>query len=638
MTHGQAGAAVRIFSLVVLVPALACSSGGGGGSGAQAPTGDIRLGAVTLPTQGQAGHPVALSAEVVSDIDRYNVTVRFSLVRTSDPSHVDPLAPGFKPDVSVWGTVIDSMVAGVPTVLVESFDLPPDLAAGDYAAVLELNAVDFTSEDDALQGEEPAQRANNVRVGPAVLAVTVPARADLDVTAVAIDRAGFDLQTPASFGAEEEHFAAEVTVVARTHAVADAVAFRFELGIPDPSGAGTTWYPLVVGAAGAGGEYAGPLAEYVLRPELQLDADDVATVVALLANRPRSFQVGLHASAAAHDPLLLHTTLTGCQLRVLVDPSDLHAEHDEANNERLLPIAFHPDGYDDGAEAGLLAGAAVVPGQAAANTIRSWHRGQSFGKGDFSARYALNAAVSTSSSDARLARDLRFTSNATASVSVLGSKPWEAVAARTVGNLDLDADHATSNEFAASVDAFGASVLLVRHPFPTEQGQVVLYDHQRELYSASKTRKKTFLLGGVVPMTVTGTVRVELGLRGRVSAGPDRRMTFGLGPYVDATGTTDATVHALVASGGVTGDLRFLYLDQLYDNAIVLTDALARQYQFGETFHLKTLDGDVYLHARTAAGCGTLGLHSCHFKKTLLAWNGYSKTFTVPIATVDLAP
>jgi hypothetical protein len=246
-----------------------------------------------------------------------------------------------------------------------------------------------------------------------------------------------------------------------------------------------------------------------------------------------------------------------------------------------------------------------------------------------SARLAIRRAEP----DARQARNIRFTSVGTAFMKMLG-KEFTVLDARSVGNLDLD--DATANVFAATVEAFDTSVLSERKMFPMDGGVVVLYDRLHELYSASKTKEKKFLLGGVIPMTVTGTARVELGLRGRVTAGSDRRMTFSLGPYIDLTGTSDATVHLVVASGGVTGDLRFLYYDELYDNALVLTDDLTKQYQFGETFDLRTLDGDVYLHGETAAGCGTLGLHSCHYKKYLLQWDGYKKTFTVPVATVTI--
>lgn len=631
MTISESRSADRLRAFPVLLVLLA--SGCGGGSGGQGPAGDIRFTSVTLPTEGRAGHPVELSAVIVSDTDKVNVTVRLSLVRTADPSRVDPLAPGFAPDAWVWGTVLDKVSAGQPVALREAFDLPPDLEAGAYATVIELNAVDFTAADDALQGEEPAQRTNNAVVGPELLAVTAPDLPDLEVTAVELDRYGFDLQAPPSLGADDELFGAGVTLVARTHDVQGPLGVRFELGVPSTSG-GLAWYPLDVGTAGAGGEYAGPLLAYQLLPEAQLDAEDVSHTVALLANRPRAFQVGLHAPPAAREALAALADETACQLRVHVDGDGLVLEADESNNEQQLPLAFFPGGFEDG-EVGDPAAGTIVPGALAPNLLKDWGRKQKFGNDTFASAYAADASFSTTAPEAKQARDLRFASKATASVTLLGEK-FSVLDARTVGNLDLD--QADANVFAASVEVFGSSVLSERHPFSMNGHVVVLYDRQEELYSASRTKKKSFLLGGVVPMTVTATARVELGLKGQVTAGPDRRMTVGMGPYLDATGKADATIHLGVASGGVTGKLRFLYLDQIYENALVLTEDLARQYQFGETFHLRTLDGEVYLHAKIAAGCGTLGLHACHYKKTLGDWNGYSKTYTVPIATVPLAP
>jgi hypothetical protein len=648
MTYSECRPTVRLLPLLVLLPALACSGGdGGGGAAVQGPPGDVRLGAVTLPTQGQAGHPVSLTAEVVSDTPKYNVTVRFSLVRTADPSSVDPLAPGFKPDVQVWGTVIDELVAGVPTVLVESFDLPPELAATTYAVVLELNAVDFTSEDDALQGEEAAHRANNARVGAAALVVTRPALADIDVTDVALDRDGFDLQDlhpPPSFGAEEELFGAEVTVVARTYSVRDPVAFGFELGIPtvDPAGVASiwSWYPLDVGAAGAGGEYAGPMVNYVLEPEAQLDAEEVSTFVALLANQPRSFQVGLHAPAVTHDALAAHGVAADCQVRAFLVPALLSADHSTANNERLLPIAFAPAGYDHAAEEGagppLLAGSGTLtPGAPAAHGVKTWHRGEKFAwKAAFAGKYYVDAVVSTNNPDAQRSRDLRLTTNATASLKLLGVTV-NALSIRTVGNLDLDS--ATGSGFGASVDGFTVRILTVSEPFAAADPAILLYERTQELYSVTKKEQKKYLLAGFIPMTVTGIARLELGLSGTVTAGPDRRMTFAVGPYLNATGSADATVNLVVASGGVTGRVRFLSIDQKFRNAIVLADDLAKEYQFGERFDLKTLDGDVFLHAKTAAGCGFLALSPCYYRHGLFKWRGFEKVSSVPIANYRIA-
>jgi hypothetical protein len=789
-----------------LAALFVATSGGCGSSSVTAPAGNIRFGAVVLPTRAQAGHPTELVAEIESDTDKYNVTLRMSVTRVAaDPSSIDPSAPGFEPDAWVWGTVIQKVNAGERVTVRQAFDLPPEIEAGNYATVLELNAVDFTSEDDALQGEEQAQKSDNAVVGPEVLVVNRPELPDVAITGVKLENYGFDLPGPAStFGADDELFDASASIVARTHDVAVAIAVRFELGIPGPSG-DLTWYPLDVGAAGADGVYTGPLAEYTLAAEDQVDEDEVTRTVSLLANRPRGFHAGLHAPAATRAALEALTTQTPCLLRLGVDPANAVAESNEEDNASQVPIVFFPEGFSETegtelrlrrlrqqADAAAPASASALtatapgtiqPGVRAENVLASKERASRFGNHDFESSYSLDAAFSwtgkiqgavadgdevylksyegrplgvdsgialfgstatrlqmvavgdgryrlyvgagtflsycadtqrslggdgsgyqlhtsdegspgdlepscssfrfvdenggslesgdavylmtTSGTylhdagdlgvlpgsaaqagsarlalvkaepDAARARNIRFTSVGTAIMKMLGAE-YTVLDARSVGNLDLD--EPAANVFAARVEAFGASVLSERKVFPMEGGVVVLYDHLHELYSASKTKKKEFLLGGVIPMTVTGKARVELGLRGRVTAGSDRRMTFSLGPYIDLTGTNDATVHLGVASGGITGDLRFLYYDELYDNALVLTDDLTKQYQFGETFDLRTLDGDVYLHGKTAAGCGTLRLHSCHYKKYLLKWHGYRKTFTVPIATVTVHP
>jgi hypothetical protein len=788
--------------IAVLLVVAAC-----GDSGPTPPLGDIRFDAVVLPTQAQSGHPAEVVAEIYSESEKHHVTLRLSITRlaSADPSTVDPSAPGFEPDAWVWGTVIEKVNAGQRLTVRESFDLPPEIEAGNYATVLELNGVDFTAEDDALQGEEEAQKANNTVVGPEVLVVSRPEQPDLAITQLKLDHYGFDRPSPsvATFGADDELFEASASVVARTHDVASAVTVRFELGIPATSG-DLTWYPLEIGAAGADGQYSGPLTEYTLAPQDQVDDDGVVRTMALLANRARGFHLGLHAPAAARDALTALSAQTACMLRLRIDPDNAIAEVNEENNGSQVPILFFPDGVSDTEgtdlrlrqlrqEAQTLTQSSALtasrpstiqPGVRAENLIASKERASHFGNDDFDASYSIDAAFSWASTghgsladgdnvyltsyegkplgvelgialfgpkasrlrltavgdgryrlytssttflsycsdpseqlnadtagsqlhtshdgpfgdlepscssyqivdenggalengdavslmtasgtyvhdagdlgilpgsptgtglarltikragadagDAGGARNIRFTSGSTVFMKMLG-KDFTVLDARSVGNLDLD--DANANVFAATVEAFGASLLSERKLFPMDGGTVVLYDHLHELYSASKKKEKEFLLGGVIPMTVTGTARVELGLRGRVTAGADRRMTFSLGPYIDLTGKTDATVHLAVASGGVTGDLRFVYFDELYDNAVVLNDDLTKQYQFGETFDLRTLDGDVYLHGKTAAGCGQFALHSCHFTKYLLQWNGYHKTFTVPIATFTI--
>lgn len=628
MTSSEARRSVRLAMGVLLaLPLAAC---GGGSASHQGPTGSLRFGAVTLPSEGEAGRPVALSAEIASDTDQVNVTVSLALVKTDDPSSVDPRS--FKPWAHVWGTVIERVNAGTPVTVQTSFDVPPDLEAGTYAAVLEVGALAFNAAADALQGEESATQGSDVVVGAAPLRITVPPLPDLEVAAVALDRYGFDLQAPVIYGADAELFGAGVTVLARTHDVADPVVLGFELGVPGASG-GTSWYPLEVGAAGAGGQYAGPLAEYTLQPEAQLDDDDLEHTVALLANRPRSFQVGLHAPEAAQTALAALAGETPCQLRVTVDPAGALAESDETDNAVALPLTFFPQGFHDGGGGPPAAGDAITPGVPAANVVKDWSRKQDFGNDTFAASYLLDAAFSLKEDDPAAGHDLRFSSKAVASITLLG-EDFTAADVRTVGNLDPDV--ADANVFAASAEAFGRQLLSKRATFAVDGGTVVLYQCDKELYSSSKTKTKTFLLGGMVPMTVTGTASLEVGLDGAATAGPDRRLSLELTPWFDVTGTADASIHLGIASGGVTGDLRFLKVEDQLANAIMLRDDFTRHYQAGDTLTLQTLDGDVYLHARTAVGCKAFAASPCHFKKTLLKWSGYTKTFTIPIASFDL--
>jgi hypothetical protein len=166
-----------------------------------------------------------------------------------------------------------------------------------------------------------------------------------------------------------------------------------------------------------------------------------------------------------------------------------------------------------------------------------------------------------------------------------------------------------------------------------ESGRITLYAADRALYSVEKSAKRKFLLAGFIPLEVTASAVGTVGLHGEVTAGPDRRLTLGIGPFVEIDGDANAEVNIAVADAGVHMDLTFLELTEVFQNSLVLTSAGEKRYEFGGELRLQSLDGDVYVYADTAAGCGTLGLSKCHPRKTLIDWRGFRRTYAWP-ATV----
>ena len=781
--------ALPLAVVLTTLALAACGDEGSPGEAAPEPVlGDARFEEVRLPAEGVAGHPFPVHARVIADAEKHDVTVLLRLVRLdgADPGTADLAERSH--DLRVWSAVIPRMEPGVVVELDEAVDLPGSLEAGDYAAVIEIDAVDFTAEDDALQGEEAADRENNRVVAPDAVHVTRPDAPDLQFETLDLVLHHFSLPAADDVHPAAELLAANLVVASKALPVAEAFTVVAELGIPDATGA-TAWFPLSIGAPDAAGAYVvGD--SYTFVPREHELADGTTATAALVANRPAGIHLGFFPTPAARDVLAALAETTDCQVRVHLDRPGLVAEYLEDNNARVAWARFYPDGFDlgwfapreltrgtieddgpDDGQALTAAASPLAPGVAAPNLLVDAAKHDAFGNDHFRASYVLDAAASYAYSAAgasilegepfflydadgnamsysapyvtpgsrplllvvrgqggdfyqlapfhldglvlsscgaagdddgplvlapaddappgctgfrlipragqqlanggqldlqsatyllagprddgyaadrdtpgpqtrftirtpsgsELARHLRFTTDDGFGIRVLGNG-YSVMKAKAVAALDLDVPE--YNLFACRVEALDVTVYEQFTPYDTDStGTVILYDQETELYSRSVTRSKRFLLGGVVPLTVKATVRAELGLRGQLTAGPDRRLKAGLGPYVDVTGSLNAEVNVAVAKGGVHGNVRFLKVTQLYNNSLVLTDDDHKRYEFGGDLILETLDGDVYIYASTVAGCGFLGTSKCSWKKTLLSWDGYTKQWGWP-ATV----
>lgn len=766
--------------------AAACS----GNDAPPAPQADVRFVEVALPAGGSAGHPYAVYAKIVADAPKWNVTVVLALAPLGageEPAQVDPAQ--IPPGARVWSAVVERMDPGVPVVLHEVPDLPATLEAGRYAAVLQLEAVDFTASDDALQGEEAEHRANNSHVAPEVVLVQRPDLADVQIVRFAPVRHDFELPPAgAAEGEEAALLAVDVELESKTHAVTSPLELAFELGIPDEGGA-TQWFPLRVGGADAAGDHTGPLARYALSPTAQLLDDGTPVTATLVPNRERGLHLELFASAevtAALSALTAPGEPTDCELRAHVDAAGAVSEHDEEDNRRAVWVRFFPGGFDDvpvtdGApppEGGLTATARRPMTPAAGVELdnvltRQWRDGGS-GNGDFAMKYwfATSVTYGTNSAarivagdrvvlfdwagravqyvapatkpvpflleasgagyrmlitsvnpnatgvvtqcleagwtnveryglvathvsratspactafrfidadggelesgdhvrwvapngnlvspgkeryvaapgtpadarslftirkvggDTSTASALRLAASGAASVRVFGHD-HEPIALTMMAGLDVDAPE--NNRFLCTVDVFGVTKLDLDPIVATEaSGTITIYSAEQALYSVEKEEKRSFLLAGFIPVEVTASATGTVGLRGAVTAGPDRRLTLGIGPFVSIVGAGNAEVDAVVADAGVHMDLTFLDLTETFRNSLVLTSTGQRRYEFGGELELRSLDGDVYVYADTPVGCGPVGLSGCHPKKTLIEWDGFRRTYPWP-ATV----
>lgn len=217
--------------------------------------------------------------------------------------------------------------------------------------------------------------------------------------------------------------------------------------------------------------------------------------------------------------------------------------------------------------------------------------------------------------------DLRFTTN-NAVIFTLFGKMWVAMRVRGTANVDLTIDQ--NNFVMWRLETFENVIQQDSKPFLTFPGGVTVIDIHDFSVSDERSKSKTFYPGGI-PITVTLTVKGTLGILNTATVGPSRRFDVRIGPYFDMTGNATAEVDAVVADAGVGIDLTLLKINMPFQNTIYVSPTAPKKtYSLGGTWNLSTLDGDLYVYADTFAGCGTLGLSACHWKKYLLEWDGYS--------------
>ncbi len=764
----------------LLVAAALLASACSGDGAPAAPRGDVRFVEAALPDGGSTGHPFAVYAKIVADAPKWNVTVVLALAPLGpeeEPAQIDPA--GLPPGARVWSTVVERMDPGVPVVLHEVPDLPASLEAGRYAAILQLEAVDFTAADDALQGEEAAHRANNAYVAPAPVILARPELPDVQLVGLTPVRHDFEL--PAD-GAGAPLLAVDVELESKAHAVTSPLELGFELGVPDEGGV-TRWLPLLVGGPDAGGGHTGPLPRYSFAPTAQLLDDGTSVTATLLPNREHGRHLELFASAEITAALSAIGAPTDCELRAHVDAAGTVAEHDEEDNLRSVWVRFFPGGFDDvPVDGGLppvegLTGSARRPmtparGIELDNVLtRQWRDGGA-GNGSFamsywfstSVTYGTNATtpimagdrivlfdwagravqyvqpatkpspflleasagggfrmlipsvnpnatgvvtqcleagwtgveryglaathVSRATSpgctafrfvdadggelesgdhvrwlapngnlvspgkeryvaapgtpadarslftirkvggDSSTASALRLAASGAASVKVFGHD-YEPIALNLMAALDVDTPD--NNRFLCTVDVLDVTMLDLDPIVATQATEAIqIYAAREDLYSVKKERSRKFLLAGFIPLEVTASATGTVGLQGEVTAGPDRRLTIGIGPFVELVGDANAEVNIAVADAGVHMDLTFLDLTETFRSALVLTSTGQRRYELGGALELRSLDGDVYVYADTIAGCGFMGLSGCHPRKTLIDWTGFHRTYAWP--------
>jgi hypothetical protein len=141
---------------------------------------------------------------------------------------------------------------------------------------------------------------------------------------------------------------------------------------------------------------------------------------------------------------------------------------------------------------------------------------------------------------------------------------------------------------------------------------------------------KTFLVGGVVPVTLEAEIWGEAGIQTSATAFPNST-AVGLTPHARLWTVGRATVDVGLYRGGVQAELTLLEVE------VPATASLARYAQTTHDKYTTTMNLDVVL--KTLAGnvklFGKPVWRSYYDYKTLIAWNGFEQTFNLYHSTSD---
>ena len=166
----------------------AASCGGGSGSpgsvpppAAEPPVGNLTFDAqtVSIPTEAIAGQTIPVSVMLEAEAEKYNVGITLDVVPATGGGAPDPYDPQYDLTATPVDGAIVPMVPVGDTMEDLQLRLPPDLPAGPYNVVLNLNRRDTTPDDDPLQQEAPGDELDNSKTLPVVLNVSEPSAPNL---------------------------------------------------------------------------------------------------------------------------------------------------------------------------------------------------------------------------------------------------------------------------------------------------------------------------------------------------------------------------------------------------------------------------------------------------------------------------
>lgn len=646
-----------LAAAAVVLPILGCGGGGSGENGVSKEVGDdtyvpdFKLGDIQfknfwVPDNAEyaPGFEMDIWFDVESSQPKYNTYLKMDLVKLDvcDINNFDVGAldtAKYAPDYQLTAVTIDRLEPNVPAHKDHRFTLPSGIEDGCYAVVFSINQRDFFPEDDALQGEDTTQEANNF-AAPATILIGRIDQPNLRILSQSFDNNSFELPgesfaVGADLGSALPILRLSLEVESMAQHTVDPVDVVVDLTVPGQGtfrlpfaevvGAGETQQRLAVGAftyqpfCKRNPELADP--DTPLDPvdgiEVELGGQDLPQEVCASLFRQeqtgRTYDLYLTPAAlqAVQDAVAAAGADVTCTVTAGIDPMGAVTEwkNNKADNTVDLPVVAlqpGPTSLPRAARAAYAPTLGSYPNQVYKKGEPTWE-----GNDYFAAGYRFASGVQYAEGAHPGGRTgpvaAVFYSENKVSTKVFG---YESVMLGSNIYLVEDLrDIAGNSYFEYDVTVLGTRVYGNQYKLEESSPGVVKPKSILNTGSALGYEKRKALVDkvifvGWVPMSVRAGVALKGGVRGDILADKNNALSMTFGPFINADGFAEAGLWLVTVRGGVGGQVRLIGAYYGYGQILQMEYASTlndgRPYAHLGKVHrleLSTLFGRIYLWA-----------------------------------------
>ncbi|MBF0258619.1 MAG: PD40 domain-containing protein [Desulfamplus sp.] len=616
--------------------------------------GDLSFSQVWIEDTAQTGLFTTVKFDIETTQPAYNVHVNIYL-KAGNPSEINiNKGINFNPDYKLTGVLIDKLgQAGStpePITISQSdisttityapdsqnkkahvehkFIVPREIADGIYTAVFAINVLDVNPKDDDIQGESTEDSFNNYLIASASTIIGTPDKPNLRILSAKLDSNSFELPNgrpditfvpdnhDLNLNLEVESMAEDTTLPVDIIFELEVDDKRYPLSFFDVDGKGLPLknnrqtYPVVCsGTDGAGSS----------------GADGCAS---LFRQRQTGKTYHLYIDDAAYDLLSIRSADSVCSLVITMDPEHAIEEYldNRADNVVKIPVMFLKPQDNK-----LLKRSGTARDGISQNSLFDVNGSNQYGNDNFATGYNFNAALTyweSSYEGITCPYRAHFDGN--------DNDIWAKIFGYTVTVLAVDAEFDFNGD--TPLDAYfkyNVSILegdtvwsdnRVLRDYFKDADEISLWDTKdkngNEKYSKDKEKKwtKRFTVGPV-PMSVTGGLTGEIGIRAEVKYAKGNKFILEGGPYASLNGMLElGAVDIYVASVGVGTDLKLIEVFlKLTPRVQIVPSFPVAIFRFDAPIVLSTLDGNAYLYAEI-----DYLISSKRWKYTIIEWDGLS--------------